>query len=80
MRVDAVVPVQEAFHVDLIADLEVLDSGVNSGGVVAEVGLNGELIGRAVVGNVEVEDGAVFAEPAPSFATTVRPLKETKSV
>ena len=43
--VGAFVPVEEAFHVDLVADGEVLHGVVNVGGVVAQVGFNGEGVG-----------------------------------
>ena len=55
MRVYAVVPVEEAFHVDNFADLEVLYCGVNFSGAVAEVGFNCECVGLTVERYVEVE-------------------------
>ena len=55
VRVYAVVPVEEAFHVDNFADLEVLYCGVNFSGAVAEVGFNCECVGLTVERYVEVE-------------------------
>ena len=40
--INSVVPVEEALSIDDIADLEVLDSLVNIGGVVAKIRLNGK--------------------------------------
>ena len=65
MRVNAFVPVKEAFHIDLVADLEVLNCGVNISGVVAEIRLNGEGVGVAVDGNVEVRVVAVLTGAVP---------------
>ena len=55
MRVYALIPVQETFHVDLIADLKSLYCFVYVSIFIAEIGLNGKGVGLAIVGNVEVQ-------------------------
>ncbi len=54
VRVYTFIPVQEAFQVDYIADRKVLNSCVYIGVLVAQIRLNGEGIGSAVLGNCEV--------------------------
>ncbi len=54
VRVYTFIPVQEAFQVDYIADRKVLNSCVYIGVLVAQIRLNGERIGSAVLGNGEV--------------------------
>lgn len=55
MRVSTLVPIQETFHVDGIADLQVFNCLVYVAVLVAQVRLDGEGIGLAVVGNIEVQ-------------------------
>ena len=55
MRVYTFIPVQEAFQVDYIADRKVLNGCVYIGVLVAQIRLNGEGIGSAVLGNGEVQ-------------------------
>ena len=66
MGLNSLVPVEEALHVDDVADLKVLYSAVNLGGVVAEVRLNNEGVGSSVVGSLEVQVVAVYARAVPS--------------
>ena len=54
VRVYTFIPVQEAFQVDYIADRKVLNGCVYIGVLVAQIRLNGEGIGSAVLGNGEV--------------------------
>lgn len=54
VRVYTFIPVQEAFQVDYIADRKVLNSCVYIGVLVAQIRLNGEGIGSAILGNGEV--------------------------
>ena len=56
MWVNALIPVQEAFHIDYIADFKCLNSFVNIAGFIAEVGLNCESVCLTVDGSVEVKD------------------------
>lgn len=48
VRIYALIPVQEAFHVDLVANLEILDSCVDIGRIIAQIGFYSEGIGLAV--------------------------------
>lgn len=66
MGVDALIPVEEALHVDGLAHLQVLHRRIHVGGVVAQVGLHGEGVGLAVVGGVEVQVIAVGAGAVPA--------------
>ena len=61
MGIDTFIPVQITFHVDNIADLQILDCRIYIGGIVAQVGFYNEGIGLAVQGNVEVQVVAVRA-------------------
>lgn len=54
VRVYTFIPVQEAFQIDYIADRKVLNGCVYIGVLVAQIRLNGEGIGSAVLGNGEV--------------------------
>ena len=54
VRVYTFIPVQEDFQVDYIADRKVLNGCVYIGVFVAQIRLNGEGIGSAVLGNGEV--------------------------
>lgn len=54
VRVYTFIPVQEAFQVDYIADRKVLNGCIYIGVLVAQIRLNGEGIGSAVLGNGEV--------------------------
>ena len=54
VRVYTFIPVQEAFQVDYIADRKVLNGCVYIGVLVAQIRLNGEGIGSAILGNGEV--------------------------
>ncbi len=54
VRVYTFIPVQEAFQVDYIADRKVLNGCVYIGVLVAQIRLNSEGIGSAVLGNGEV--------------------------
>ena len=65
MGIHALIPVQEALHVDHIADLEILHCGINIRGVIAQIGLNGEGVGFAVIGSVEVQIIAVRTGTVP---------------
>ena len=65
MGIYALIPVQEALHVDHIADLEILYSGIYIRGIVAQIGLDGEGVGLSVIGNVEVQIVAVRAGAVP---------------
>lgn len=49
VRVGALVPVQEAFHVDFVADLQLLHGLVDIGILVAQIGLHGERIRVSVL-------------------------------
>ncbi len=77
MGIDALIPVEEAFHVDGLSDLEVLHSGIHLGGAVAQVGLDGESVGLAVVGGVEVQvvafgaGAVVVVQEGPSLPASV---------
>ena len=42
MRIYAVVPIQEAFHINLVANLQILYCCVNISGVIAQIGFNSE--------------------------------------
>ena len=55
VRVYALIPVQEAFHIDLIANVQSFYGFVNIAVFVAEIRLYCESIGFAVKGNVEVK-------------------------
>ena len=55
MGLSAFVPVEEAFDVDGVADVEATDCVVNVGGFVAEIVFNNEGVGVAADGCVEVE-------------------------
>ena len=59
--VDALVPVQEAFAVDGLADFQVLDGAVDVGGAVAQVALHHKGVGLTVVRNIEVQVVALGA-------------------
>lgn len=48
VRVYALIPVQEAFHIDLVADLQLLDCLIHISCVVAQIRLNGEGLGLSV--------------------------------
>ena len=61
MGVYTVIPVQEALHIDLVANLQVLDCLVDVRVLVAEIGLHSESIGLAVEGYVEVKVVALLA-------------------
>lgn len=65
MRVNAVVPIKEAFNVNLVSDFEVLYSLVNVCIRTAEIGLYKELICFAVKRYVEVEVVAFCACTVP---------------
>ena len=65
MRVYALIPVEETFHVDGVADLQVLNSLIDLSVFAAEIGLNGESIGLIVNGNVEVQVIAFFTGTVP---------------
>ena len=56
MGINTLIPVQIAFHIDNIADLQVLDSCVYIGGIVAKIRLYNEGIGLAIQGNAEVPE------------------------
>ncbi len=49
VRVGAFIPVQEAFHVDFVADLQLLHCLVDIGILVAQIGLHGERIRISVL-------------------------------
>ena len=55
VRVYALIPVQEAFHVDLVTDVQGFYSLVYIAVLVAKVGLYCKCIGLSVKGNVEVK-------------------------
>ena len=55
MRVYALIPVQETFHVDLVTDLECFYCLVYIRIFIAEIRLNGKGVGLAVRGNVEIQ-------------------------
>ena len=55
VRVYALIPVQEAFHIDLIANVQSFYGFVNIAVFVTEIRLYCESIGFAVKGNVEVK-------------------------
>lgn len=65
MGINTLIPVQIAFHIDNIADLQVLDSCVYIGGIVAKIGLYNEGIGLAIQGNAEVQVVAVRTGAIP---------------
>lgn len=87
--VSAVVPVEEAFNINLVADFKLFYSLVNVCISAAKIGLNEELIFLAVKLYVEVEIVALGACAVPFIeicnvvasisleAATVSPLKET---
>ena len=55
LEVGALVEVQEAFHIDHVADLQILDGLVDLGLLVAEIVLHAELIGRIAGSDLEVQ-------------------------
>ena len=55
MRVGSLVPVQETLEVDDIADVQGLDGLIDLGVLAAEIELHAELIGRAVLGDLEIQ-------------------------
>ena len=61
VRIGALVPVEEAFHVDGVANVEALDGLVNLRGGVVQVGLDGEVVGLVAGGGVEVQVVAFLA-------------------
>ena len=65
VRVRTLIPVQEAFHIDDIADLELFDCLVDIALCVAQIGLYGEGIGLSALGNVEVQVVALFTGAVP---------------
>lgn len=92
MRVHALIPIEEAFHIDLVADVERLNGVINLGVLVAKVGFYGEGIGVLAKGHVEVQVVAILAGTVPlikvsyvvaaivlAAAATVMPLKATNS-
>lgn len=48
MGIDALVPVQEAFHINLVAYIQGLYRGIDIRGIVAQIGLYRKGIGLAV--------------------------------
>ena len=55
MGIYAVVPVEEAFEINNVADLEIAYGFVALGACAAEVILNNKVVGSAVYGYVEVQ-------------------------
>ena len=55
MGIYTLVPVQEAFCIDGITDLQIFNSLVNIAVLVTQIRLNQEGVGFAVAGNVEVQ-------------------------
>ena len=55
MGIYALIPVQEAFCIDGITDLQIFNSLVNIAVLVTQIRLNQEGVGFAVAGNVEVQ-------------------------
>ena len=55
VRVGSLIPVQETFKIDHVADVEVLDCLVDVGVRSAEIGLNSEAVSLSVYGDVEVK-------------------------
>ncbi len=65
MGIDALIPIQEAFHVNLVTDFQVLHCCVNIRGVVAQVGLYREGINISVQRYIEVQIIAVLTGTVP---------------
>ena len=63
--VHALIPVQETFQVDLVTNLQILDSLINGGILAAQIALNGEVVGLTVDGDVEVQVVAVLTGAIP---------------
>ena len=61
MGISALVPVQEALHIDNVANIQSNDSGVNIGVNASQINLHTEAVGSAVVvqGDVNVITGLV---------------------
>ena len=59
MGIYTLVPVQEAFCIDGITDLQIFNSLVNIAVLVTQIRLNQEGVGFAVAGNVEVQGVAL---------------------
>ena len=55
MGIYTLIPVQEAFGIDGITDLQIFNSLVNIAVLVTQIRLNQEGVGFAVAGNVEVQ-------------------------
>ena len=55
LEVGTLVEVQEAFHIDHVADLQILDGLVDIGLIAAEIILHAELIGRIAGADLEVQ-------------------------
>ena len=72
MRVRAFVPVQEALHVDDIADLQRFNGLVHVGVFIAEIGFYGKGVFRTVLGDLEVQ-------VIPLFAAAVILVKEGRA-
>lgn len=65
MGVDALVPVEEPFGVDHVADLQCFNSLIHLGVLTAQVGLHAEGVGLVVHGDVEVQVVALLAGAVP---------------
>ena len=54
MGIYALIPVQETFHINGLADFQRLYSLVYIGCFVTQVGFHGEGLGFSIIGNVEI--------------------------
>ena len=69
MRIYALIPVQKAFQIYGLSDLQLFYSGINIRGVVTEIGLYRKGIGLAIQRSVEVQvvavgAGAMYSSPS----------------
>ena len=65
MRVYALVPVQEALHVDDVSHLQLLHCLVNVGSVITQIRFHNKAVGLTIQGNVEVQIVAVLSGAIP---------------
>ena len=55
VRVRALVPVEEALHIDHVADLQRFNRLIDVGIAAAEVILHAEIVGLAIIGDLEIQ-------------------------